>query len=785
MVTSVKTGGAAIPFNLASTPFGRLQLTIFLQVAGFAIACFAWACTGWANLLTQSSSVGDDAKIAGRVFSSASPVWKTERFIYAVQISDITADMGLYAPRAGNIIRSCGPETGCPFAESIELATWLGTGDPDAVSFAVVFDDIDIFTEVFQSDEPVKATASSRKLVNVATSESTAPRLVHPGKMESPSTTANAHSPAATPLPLLPLNSAPWIYALAGALLLVVVAVKHLLAMRRARAWLNVFYFQVDTIQRQFGPESKRIDDQVQMAFDKLHDGMRLLLQKKQVRLFHLKRAVMRFDAPDVPMNAKRHTLSRLGYVLAASRKFDPAAPVLALYKYTGEARASNGMVADTYAILKEGSSMVFSHSFKAKIQSPFVTTLASQINVSAANDAADATTAPVEADHNVAYILSLLGPIKLMKAHWVESNLNAIAALPQAALAPAPLVAMSAWANLRSLLTEDIRRIEPTLAAARTAMQQQPLLLIAALAEIDRYQQRDHTQLFSLLGKVATALKSSTGETHHISTQALMLAYAQVIQSLEPIAPYQRIENPGVAYVEARGAEADAGFLMRIAYLTAPTNPLANNTYRGVIVTTNLTVDGFRTQLKGYAAFKPGKEEQAVVAHLLTRLDARQLIINTVEGTSAVSAKSALARRIGKYDHCLVLSANPALVDISGVEANLSYYLWTLSGQTFHVTGENLCDLIGAARNISRARQGQNAQQPVTVLGTLTSGARHRGTQTNLLEINKSGTLTELLAPTARSTVGGAEAFTDGAEDAGENQTVRTASTRRIGAQQ
>ena len=131
------------------------------------------------------------------------------------------------------------------------------------------------------------------------------------------------------------------------------------------------------------------------------------------------------------------------------------------------------------------------------------------------------------------------------------------------------------------------------------------------------------------------------------------------------------------------------------------------------------------------------------------------------------------------------MLSANPALVDLSGVDANLSYYLWTLSGQTFHVTGENLCDLIGAARNISRARQGQNAQQPVTVVSTLTSGARHRGTQTNLLEINKSGTLTELLAPTARSTVGGAEAFTDGAEDAGENQSVRTASTRRIGAQQ
>jgi hypothetical protein len=483
--------------------------------------------------------------------------------------------------------------------------------------------------------------------------------------------------------------------------LVIVIATDNLRDSRSVAALLNDFAYQVDRARQNIGNDPKAIDQSVQAAFDKLHAEVALLLRRRKIRMAQVKREVLKFHDPGEPLTGRWRppTLSEMGYVLAAADRFAPDAAVLALYRFSGEQRDRNGTVADTYTILKEGSSTAFSAAFDAKIQSPYTVALTPFAPPLADTGTVAVTAAPAHAgsvadsDHNVGYILSLLGPVTPLSAQAFEQNLRAIARHPaKAAQAlPADLV----WGNLRSLMTEPMLHREDVLAAASNALRQAPHLLVCAVAGHGCGAGNDNSD--DAHCSVLTVLAEMLAPANDASRAALATAvriFASSIRRLAPVRIDEPIANPGYACVEARGAEADAGLLKCIAQLLSPAAGAAHA--HPVIVVTNLTQHAFQQRLSGYGELSPGADDQAVIDTLLAGLQTHALTLHTVAGVDALKAQNIVAR-----DPQIIVSCDPALVDVEGLGRDVQYLLWTAGGRALRVDTHTMRYLPAAAQEI------------------------------------------------------------------------------------
>jgi hypothetical protein len=207
----------------------------------------------------------------------------------------------------------------------------------------------------------------------------------------------------------------------------------------------------------------------------------------------------------------------------------------------------------------------------------------------------------------------------------------------------------------------------------------------------MQRAHPQDDASLAMLLNKfLHTCSRSNTNRANTHATSAS--AFLQSLLAFVALAPQQRLRNPGVAYVEARGAEA--GFLQRLAQLIITTESHRPD----LIVTTNLTPAAFREVLSGFAKLMPSAENRAVIDTLLDALNANRMTLNAVTGSQPLRVDALLRATGAMAGEVLVLSADAALVVCDDV-AMLHYVLWTLAGHTLVIDDETRGTLIEAAQ--------------------------------------------------------------------------------------
>lgn len=522
--------------------------------------------------------------------------------------------------------------------------------------------------------------------------------------------------------------------ALAGFLLVAWIAVFYFFiwpddSPRSIHRLLNSFTYHVDLARQQYANDPRLIEAQVLKAFEKLHTEAETLLRKRSIRIAQVQREVMRFHAPHGPTGPRWRppTLSELGYVLAAAARYVPGMPVLALYKYSGEERTQGGQIADTYTILKEGDLPAFSGQFDAKVHSPFAIPLTPPEGTSTsigADEAGRPVDTPMntvaDSEHNVAYILSLLSPITTFNAHVLADNLRAMAALPADTDYARMLSPASVRSWQRSVLTERIGFLKSSLPLARHALRQEPHLMVTALADVYRNDSDEAAALSFCLASIADVIAPLSAHPRH-DIEYWLKEFARLAQSLAVLPIDQPLVNPGIAYVDARGAEADAALLKRTAELTLTTEQdRAESTLR-VHVLSHLTQQEFHGRLRGFRELNAGEDDQAVIHRLLQNLHEARLVLHTVDGTHAAKAK-AFPRPAGhQISNELYCAVNAAGVDVEGMSPQARYVLWGLNGRALCGSVEAVRPLIDIAQKI-RGLAADAATQNTAAAG---SGAR------------------------------------------------------------
>lgn len=478
-----------------------------------------------------------------------------------------------------------------------------------------------------------------------------------------------------------------------------------------ARKLLSSFTYHVDLARQQHGTDTRILEQQVLKAFEKLHNDTEALLQKRLIRIAQLKREVMRFHIPPSPHAAKSTrwrppTLSEMGYVLAAADKYTRGEPVLALYKFSGEARSGAGQVADTYTILKEGRLSDFSGNFEAKVQSPFPIALdappvardasGDEVPMSRIDTPLDAL---ADSEHNVAYILSLLGPVTTLNNAVLNDNLRAMSALAPDPAHARVLSAASVRSWQRSALTERIGYLKSSLPLARRALQQEPQLMVGALADIYRNGDDDAAALSFCLATIADMLAPLSAQPRH-DIEYWLSEFTRLTQNMT-VATGAPLENPGIAYIDARGTEADAALLRRAAELTSTAAKDAGERGIRVHLFSDLTDQAFRRQLRGFRELNAGAEDQAVIHALLQHLNEDKLSLHQVDGNETLKAK-AFPRPAGHQPgNELYYAVNPAGIELEGAAPQARYVLWTLSGRALHAPAAEAQPLIEIARKL------------------------------------------------------------------------------------
>lgn len=484
-----------------------------------------------------------------------------------------------------------------------------------------------------------------------------------------------------------------------------IVALRNPGERRSVLSMLKRFRHQVDLAKQQLSSDSAFIDANVLAAFNKLHAEISALLAQKEIRIAELKRELERFPYPTVSEQGPRWrppTLSELGYVIGLSENIAPDIPLLALYKFSGEERNDAGSVVDTFTILPASVPRIHAAQFSAKVHAPKSSYIFAINHPAAAPssivpaatiaqtrpDEANEVVLATRADNNVGYALSLLGPVTLSHTRELAQNIRAMAHLP---VDTAPSSAMTdAWVqrNLRDLLTERLAHSPVPLVQARQALQQEPQLLIAAIADACRGDENNRTTLLPTLATLTEILLPSAPASRP-ALVALANDILAFIQSLPVISTAHKMVNPGVVYVEARGAESDAAFLQQVAYWLVPGNQDASVRNAQVIMTTSMAEQAFREQLREYSELQPGQENLAVLDVLLVALNTKKLTLHRADGSRPVSLRRHLPATGNKPLRWLLFSANPALADLTDCPPPVQYILWTLTGRALDL-GQN-----------------------------------------------------------------------------------------------
>jgi hypothetical protein len=483
---------------------------------------------------------------------------------------------------------------------------------------------------------------------------------------------------------------------------------------RSALSMLKRFRHQVDLAKQQLSSDPHLIDDDVLAAFNKLHADIKALLAQKKIRINELKRELVRFPYPASLEQGSRWrppTLSELGYVIGISEKVAPDAPLLALYKFSGEESNHEGSAVDTFTIMSDSVPRVHAALFSAKVHSPKANyaLMNKQPSAAPATPVPAATLAqrqpddPIEAvaaaeatqsENSEGYALSLLGPITLSNTHELAENLSAMASLTDDATSSSAMPAAWVRRNLRDLLTERLAHSPAPLRMARRALLQEPQLLVSAIADARREGEYNPDALQSTVETLTEILLPSAPASRPVLA-SLTNDLMAFIQSLPVISTAQNIVNPGVVYVEARGAETDAVFLKQVAYWLLPAHQDASTIVTQVIMSAQLSEQAFRERLREFGELKPGQENQAVLDILLVALNMKKLALLTFHGADRnrpVNVRKHLPVPGKKPLRWLLFSANPALTDLTDCPPPVQHILWTLTGRALD-TGKS--DLI------------------------------------------------------------------------------------------
>jgi hypothetical protein len=205
-------------------------------------------------------------------------------------------------------------------------------------------------------------------------------------------------------------------------------------------------------------------------------------------------------------------------------------------------------------------------------------------------------------------------------------------------------------------------------------------MLFVATLADIERNHQDNPARLRSALDAIADILVPAPNPAQAEVLLALQ-RLALTLQPLTVLGDEERLNHPGLIYLEARGAESDAEFLKRLAQLIKPAVPL-------LLMTTTLSLHEFQSQLRGYVELQPDAAHQAILATLQHALQDGKLKLNTVSDSAPVAVRGLIGELGSKT---LVISANPLLTDMDGIENPVAYVLWTLSSHALVIPGAQM----------------------------------------------------------------------------------------------
>jgi hypothetical protein len=126
----------------------------------------------------------------------------------------------------------------------------------------------------------------------------------------------------------------------------------------------------------QLSKSDETIEDRnVLKAFDELHADIKSLLQTRKIGIGRLKRDVTKFLHPATSQNAYRQSLSlsELGYLVETCKRYSKDAPVLALYKLSGEEPNRTGALVGTYTLMRIDTSLSFPLTIRTSVRPPYL----------------------------------------------------------------------------------------------------------------------------------------------------------------------------------------------------------------------------------------------------------------------------------------------------------------------------------------------------------------------------------------------------------------------------
>ena len=478
---------------------------------------------------------------------------------------------------------------------------------------------------------------------------------------------------------------------------------------------LNLFARQVARVKEQAHGQPHLIDQALAAELSKLNESLKALFTEQKIRVARLKREVVQINfqagKPD-PLGKQRLPLRALGQVLSVAERFSPDAPIVALYKLNGEKMNPNGAVRDTYLILKTEASPDQDSEFMAKIHSPIknysVAATGGVLATAAGLPSESAIRAAASSDQNVEYVLSLLGPVKPLRLDELDRRLQTIVHHRASFASSGRLPALDVSRVLRALLTGQMDPREHSSLAAQQALQQEPQLFIDALAGID-HERAYKAGAPACFATLAELLEPSSPQLQSALVR-LMIGHTALISACEVVPEDAKIRVLGVTYVDARGAEGDAGFLRRVAQLLDAAAPLSAAKAKKFFVTTNLTEAEIQVQLRKFRELISADDKnQLVIAAMLQALDEKSLVLNTVAGSEPVNVQSL----VGRAENIVVFAANPALVDLAGVSSMAGFIYWTLSSVAREVLARDVDVFV---KNEQDLRVGRYQAQPLVV---------------------------------------------------------------------
>jgi hypothetical protein len=281
-----------------------------------------------------------------------------------------------------------------------------------------------------------------------------------------------------------------------------------------------------------------------------------------------------------------------------------------------------------------------------------------------------------------------------------LSENLAAMSALPQESLHSEPLSAAAIRSWQRSVLTERVGYLVSSLPLARRALCQAPQLMVAALADLYRRGEDDAHALSANLDTIAGMLSPHDVQARH-ETLNKLAALARHVQAMASVGEDQLFENPGVAWVDARGAEASAALLRRAAQLTTQfLRDTAERVYR-VYIITELPEEEFKSRLRGFRELHAGEEDLTVIQNLMQAIQTRTLLLQTADASQPIRAKSLPFPAGHQPDNEVYITVNPAGFDLEGVSPEAYYVLWTLSGRARYARVGQVHALVDMAHDI------------------------------------------------------------------------------------